>query len=63
MKLEIIKKSDCYKGFLRFTSIAFVMDVDRALGLMNAGVICSDMPIIALQFLALNRERIRASWL
>jgi ADP-ribose pyrophosphatase len=40
-----------------------VMQLDRALGMVDAGVICSALPVIALQFLALNRERIRASWL
>lgn len=39
-----------------------VMDVDQALALVQSGTICAAMPIIALQFLAINRERIREAW-
>lgn len=40
-----------------------VLPVDRALALLDSGVICAALPIIALQYLGLHRERLRGDWL
>lgn len=40
-----------------------VLPLDHALALLDTGAICAALPIIALQFLALHRERVRTSWL
>jgi len=40
-----------------------VVSMDEALMMMGRGTIHSAMPIIALQWLALNREQIRDAWL
>lgn len=40
-----------------------VAALDEALAMINAGVIHAAMPIIALQWLALNREPVRDAWL
>lgn len=40
-----------------------VLPLDHALALLDTGMICAALPIIALQFLALHRERVRISWL
>jgi len=39
-----------------------VLDVDEALALMADGTIHAAMPIIALQWLALNQERLQSPW-
>jgi ADP-ribose pyrophosphatase len=39
-----------------------VVDFEEAMGLVASGVIDSAMPIIALQWLALNRADLRARW-
>lgn len=39
------------------------LPLDHALALLDTGAICAALPIIALQFLALHRERVRTSWL
>jgi len=40
-----------------------VVDFDEAMGMVESGVVRAAMPIIALQWLALNRERVRDTWL
>jgi ADP-ribose pyrophosphatase len=40
----------------------FPIPVDEALALVDRGVINSAWPIIALQWLARHRERLRAAW-
>lgn len=40
-----------------------VVGVDEALEMVRSGVIHAAMPIIALQWLALNREQVRDAWL
>jgi len=39
-----------------------VLSFDEAMALLESGGINSALPIIALQWLALNRERLRADW-
>ena len=39
-----------------------VVSLDQALGKVNSGEIESAIPIIALQWLGLNRDRLRAEW-
>jgi ADP-ribose pyrophosphatase len=41
---------------------ARVVSFDEAIGMMQSGVIDSAMPIIALQWLALNRAELRERW-
>ncbi|OBS10828.1 NUDIX domain-containing protein [Acidihalobacter prosperus] len=41
---------------------AFLMSADEAIDQMRRGLIDNAMSIIALQWLALNRERLRAQW-
>lgn len=42
---------------------AHVISFDEAASMLETGVVHAAMPIIALQWLALNRERVRDAWL
>ncbi|MEA3410582.1 MAG: NUDIX domain-containing protein [Pseudomonadota bacterium] len=39
-----------------------VVGVDEAIGMMESGLITSAQPIVALQWLAMNRGKLRADW-